>query len=94
MVCGTNHLTVWEDTARSIAAREECNQLARDGGDWALEFLSLTATRSGEARLAHPSELNLTARLRTIRGERMKASLAHKALLSDRVVDILTVANS
>jgi integrase len=59
----------------------------------ALEFLILTATRSGEVRLAQPSEFNLKARLWTIRGERMKAGLAHKVPLSDRAIEILMAAN-
>ena len=62
-------------------------------GSRALEFLILTATRSGEVRLAQPSEFNLKARLWTIPGERMKPGLAHKVPLSHRTVEILTATN-
>lgn len=59
----------------------------------ALQFLILTATHSGEVRLAQPSEFNLKARLWTIPGERMKAGLAHQVPLSDPAMEILTAAN-
>ena len=58
----------------------------------ALEFLTLTATRSGEVRLAKWSEIDLNARTWTIPGTRMKAGRAHRVPLSDRAVAILREA--
>ena len=48
----------------------------------ALEFTILTAARSGEARLARWSEFDLSARLWTIPGERMKGGKEHRVPLS------------
>jgi integrase len=59
----------------------------------ALEFLILTAARSGEVRLAQPAEFNLKAKLWTIPGERMKAGLPHKVPLSARAMEILAAAD-
>lgn len=55
----------------------------------ALEFIILTAARSGEARLATWSEVDLDRRLWTIPGERMKAGKTHKVPLSDDAVELL-----
>jgi integrase len=55
----------------------------------ALEFTVLTAARTGEALGARWSEVDLTARLWTIPGERMKADKEHRVPLSDRAVEIL-----
>lgn len=55
----------------------------------ALEFAILTATRSGEARLAQWSEINLDAKLWTIPAERMKATREHWVPLSDQVVSLI-----
>ncbi len=56
------------------------------------EFLILTAVRSGEARGARWSELDLDARLWTIPKARMKAGKAHVVPLSDRAVKLLEQA--
>ncbi|MDB5660455.1 MAG: hypothetical protein JWS10_3070 [Cypionkella sp.] len=58
----------------------------------ALEFLVLTASRSGEARDALWSEIDLAAKLWTIPALRMKAKRAHRVPLSGRVVAILKEA--
>ncbi len=55
----------------------------------ALEFLILTAVRSGEMRGARWSEVDLDARFWSIPAARMKAGKAHAVPLSDRAVAIL-----
>jgi integrase len=59
---------------------------------FALEFLILTATRTGETMGARWSEIDLEAKLWTIPKERMKAGREHRVPLSDRVLSILTAA--
>jgi integrase len=55
----------------------------------ALEFLILTASRTGEARFARWSEIDFAARVWTIPGERMKGGKEHRVPLSDRALAIL-----
>ena len=55
----------------------------------ALEFLILTATRSGEVRGATWQEVDLDAAVWTVPAERMKAGKEHRAPLSARAVAIL-----
>ena len=55
----------------------------------AFEFLTLTATRSGEVRLATWDEIDLDNAVWTVPGERLKAGKAHRVPLSDRAVSIL-----
>lgn len=55
----------------------------------ALEFLILTAARSGEVRGAAPAEFDLDAKLWTIPAERMKAKREHVVPLCDRAVAIV-----
>ena len=55
----------------------------------AIEFLILTACRSGEVRGARWEEIDMTARVWTIPGERMKAGRPHRVPLSDRCIAIL-----
>lgn len=54
-----------------------------------LEFLILTAARSGEARGATWDEIDLDAKVWTVPASRMKAKVAHRVPLSDRAVEIL-----
>lgn len=56
---------------------------------WALEFLILTAARSGEVRGAKWSEIDSERGLWTIPAERMKASKDHRVALSDAALAIL-----
>ena len=58
----------------------------------ALEFLALTATRSGEVRTAEWSEIDLDAALWTIPGERTKTGREFRAPLSDAALAILRQA--
>ncbi|WP_146590134.1 tyrosine-type recombinase/integrase [Puniceibacterium confluentis] len=58
----------------------------------ALEFVILTACRSGEVRLAEWSEVDLDKAVWTIPGTRMKAKREHRVPLSLRAVEILQAA--
>lgn len=55
----------------------------------ALEFLILTAARSGEVCGATWSEIDTTAKLWTIPAERMKARKPHRVPLTDRALAII-----
>jgi integrase len=55
----------------------------------ALEFLVLTAARSGEVREATWEEIDLAARLWTVPGDRMKGGKTHRVPLSDEAVKLL-----
>ena len=58
----------------------------------ALEFLILTAGRSGEVRGALWSEIDLEAKLWTIPADRMKGGREHRVPLCDRATEILEQA--
>lgn len=55
----------------------------------ALEFVILTATRSGEVRGATWSELDMDSAVWTVPGERMKADKEHRVPLSTQAVKLL-----
>jgi integrase len=55
----------------------------------ALEFVILTAARSGEVLGARWDEINLQTKLWTVPAQRMKAGKEHRVPLSDRAVSIL-----
>ena len=55
----------------------------------ALEFMAMTAARSGEIRGAKWSEIDLDARLWTIPADRMKACKEHRVPLTDAAVSLL-----
>lgn len=61
---------------------------------WCLELLILTATRSGEARGARWSEIDLDAATWIIPPERMKANAEHRVPLSSRALAILEEARA
>lgn len=65
---------------------------ASDAVKQALEFLILTATRTGEVIGATWSEIDLKNKVWTIPAERMKAGVEHKVPLTDRCVEILEAA--
>ena len=72
-------------------------QTVRDSGAWlgtklAFEFLVLTATRSGEVRLAEWSEIDLSAATWTIPASRMKSGREHRVPLSEQPMAILKEA--
>jgi integrase len=55
----------------------------------ALEFICLTAARSGEAAAARWDEIDLDARLWTVPASRMKAGKEHRVPLSDAALAVL-----
>ena len=55
----------------------------------ALEFLILTASRSGEVRGTKWAEINLDAKLWTVPAERMKVGKEHVVPLTDAAIDVL-----
>ena len=67
------------------------------GAYWAtvacFEFMTLTAVRSGEARLARWEEFDLETATWEIPGERMKAKRPHRVPLSRRAIEILKEAS-
>ena len=60
----------------------------------ALEFLVLTACRSGEVRLARWDEVDLEAETWTVPASRMKAKRDHRVPLSGRALEILDEARA
>lgn len=68
-----------------LRSRETISRLA-------LEFLVLTAARSGEVRGVRWDEIDLAARLWSIPAERMKAGRAHVVPLSSAALDCLARA--
>src|SRR5690606_12170506 len=63
---------------------------AREGmGARALEFLILTAVRSGEVRVANWDEIELESALWTMPAERMKAGKEHIVPLSENALALL-----
>ena len=65
---------------------------AWDGTKLALTFLALTATRSGEVRLARWEEIDKDAATWTIPGERMKSRRPHRVPLSLAALRVLEQA--
>jgi integrase len=55
----------------------------------ALEFLTLTAARSGEVRGAQWSEIDITKKVWTVPAERMKAKREHRVPLSTQAIALL-----
>ena len=55
-------------------------------------FVTLTASRSGEARLARWSEVDLEGRVWTVPADRMKAKREHRVPLATQAVEVLTEA--
>ena len=63
---------------------------SRNGSSrWALEFLILTAARSGEVRYATWNEIDRDNKMWTIPAERMKAGRVHRVPLTGRMLEIL-----
>ncbi len=55
----------------------------------ALQFLILTAARSGEVRMMHTEEINLEKRIWTVPAQRMKSGVDHRVPLTDAAVSIV-----
>ncbi|MGQ7242936.1 tyrosine-type recombinase/integrase [Salinicola sp. V024] len=83
---GGHHAALdWQDAQEFMAKlREESTLTAR-----LVEFIMLTAARSGEARFATWDEVDLESRVWTIPAERMKAGREHRVPLSDAAVRLL-----
>jgi integrase len=60
-------------------------------GPLAFEFMVLTAARTGEVVRAKWDEIDLTTKVWTIPGERMKAGKEHRVPLSTRAIEILQI---
>ena len=60
----------------------------------AMEFMILTAGRTGEVRGARWQEINLTTKVWTIPADRMKAGKEHRVPLCDRALQILNSMKS
>ena len=73
-------------------------RIRQSGAYWAtvscFEFLTLTAVRSGEARLARWDEIDVESATWTIPGERMKTGREHRVPLSVRALEILEQARA
>ncbi len=72
-------------------ANEFVTALRKQGGmtSLALEFMLLTACRTGEVAAARWGEVDFTTRIWTIPAERMKAGREHRVPLCTRAVEIL-----
>ena len=70
--------------------------LRKEGGSapLALEFMLLTATRTGEVVAAKWSEVDFDSRVWTVPAERMKSGKEHRVPLSKRAVEILQVMSA
>lgn len=60
----------------------------------AMEFLILSAARSGEVRMMQWDEIDLESKVWTVPAENMKARIAHRVPLSPRMIEILNGQNS
>ena len=82
-----NHMAAlpWKDIGAFMVELRK-----REGmGARALEFIILTACRSGEARLATWGEIDLDNKVWTIPAERMKAGREHRVPLTDDAIKLL-----
>lgn len=85
-----NHFAAmhWQDVP-AFQANMDTKLKASETVRLAIEFLILTAARSGEVRGARWSEIDLDEKTWSIPAERMKAGEPHRIPLCDRAVDIL-----
>ena len=89
-----NHLRAMPYGQVSTLVQTVRDSQASLAAKWCLEFLILTAARSGEARGARWSEMDMDAATWTIPAERMKANVEHSVPLSARATTILAEASS
>lgn len=75
----------WKDVSSFMMELRQCEGMAAK----ALEFLILTAARSGEVRGAQWEEIDLQARIWTIPAERMKVDKEHIVPLCDDAINLL-----
>ena len=85
-----NHFAAlpWQEVPSFVAGMSETLKTG-ETVRLALEFLILTAARSGEAREARWSEVDLKKKVWTIPAARMKAGRAHRVPLSNRAIEVL-----
>ncbi|MBE0703617.1 MAG: integrase arm-type DNA-binding domain-containing protein [Afipia sp.] len=84
---GHHAALAYADAARMMAKlRESSGTAAR-----AVEFITLTAARAGEARGAIFTEIDAEAKTWTVPAERMKAGKEHVVPLSDRALAIVEI---
>ncbi len=76
----------YSDVPKIISALRKKDYLSA----YCLRFIILTAARSGEARGALWSEINLNEKVWVIPGSRMKAEREHRVPLCDEAIKILT----
>ena len=81
----------YEDVAECIA-KVRGSARASESSKLALEFLVLTAARSGEVRKATWDEIDLEGATWTVPAERMKANREHRVPLSKRAMEVLAQA--
>ncbi len=81
---------------RDVAAAVETVRASRStrAVKLAFEYLVVTATRSGEVRLATWEEMNVAGRVWTIPAERMKMNREHRVPLSSRALEVLDAART
>lgn len=72
--------------------RSLCKSDAGEATQLALEFLILTAARTGEVLTTKPDEIDFDKATWTVPGERMKGVREHRVPLSDRCVEIVRQA--
>ncbi|AWL03823.1 tyrosine-type recombinase/integrase [Massilia oculi] len=77
----------YKDVATTVSAIRMSG--SDDAVKLALEFIILTAARTGEVRLAEWSEIDFDEKRRIIPGERMKSGNEHRVPLPARAVEIL-----
>lgn len=83
-----HHRTMpYEDVSAALITVREST--ADDLTKLAIEFLTLTASRSKEVRLACWNEIDLTTRKWIVPAEHMKARKEHRVPLTDRMIEIL-----
>ena len=81
--------SMWQDLPKFITRLHKSGPRRFRVTTLALEFLILTATRSGETRSAAWSEIDQNSATWTIPPERMKAREEHRVPLSKRCLEIL-----
>ena len=80
------------DEVAGCLAKVKASRRASRSSKLALEFLVLTAARSGEVRKATWDEIEAGDALWTLPAERMKANREHRVPLSARALDVLAEA--
>ena len=81
----------YEEVAECLA-KVRGNARVSESSKLALEFLVLTAARSGEVRKATWDEIDLDGATWTVPAERMKANREHRVPLSKRALEVLAQA--